>query len=224
MIERIEINLLPAEYRFHKKRFRIEREMIYPLLGVILIGVVLVFWTLFQQNSISYNSGQIKFLSQQIEQNRPIQNEINMLRSDKMAIQEKIRALERISVSREKWVKLMEELSGRLPQYTWLLSVKEENTIPPVLSIEGRTYSFPEVANYMSNLKESKYISSVGLTDIEQISSKEKVYRFSITCSLNQDVNLAPVQNESVPVQGAKNADKSAKNTIQSAEKSKKKK
>jgi Tfp pilus assembly protein PilN len=184
--------------------------MIYPLLGVILTGVVLVFWTLFQENSISYNNGQISFLSQQIEQNRPIQNEINMLRSDKMAIQEKIRALERISVSREKWVKLMEELSGRLPQYTWLLSVKEENTIPPVLSIEGRTYSFPEVANYMSNLKESKYISSVGLTDIEQISSKEKMYKFSITCSLNQDVNMTPVQNESSPVPGVKSTDKVA--------------
>ncbi|HMA65077.1 MAG: PilN domain-containing protein [Fibrobacterota bacterium] len=210
MIERIEINLLPAEYRFHKRKFRIQREMIYPLLGVILTGVVLVFWTLFQENSISYNNGQISFLSQQIEQNRPIQNEINMLRSDKMAIQEKIRALERISVSREKWVKLMEELSGRLPQYTWLLSVKEENTIPPVLSIEGRTYSFPEVANYMSNLKESKYISSVGLTDIEQISSKEKMYKFSITCSLNQDVNMTPVQNEPSPVPGVKSTDKSA--------------
>jgi Tfp pilus assembly protein PilN len=199
MIERIEINLLPAEYRFHKRRFRIQREMIYPLLAVILTGIVLVFWTLFQENSISYNNSQIKFLTQQIEQNRPIQNEINMLRSDKMAIQEKIRALERISVNREKWVKLMEELSGRLSQYTWLLSLKEENTIPPVLSIEGKTYSFPEVANYMSNLKESKYISSVGLTDIEQVSSKEKVYKFSITCTLNQDVNLAPVQNESIP-------------------------
>src|SRR5512145_2463721 len=100
MIERIEINLLPAEYRVHKKRFRIEREMIYPLLGVVLVGVILVFWTLFLQNSISYNNGEIKFLTQQIEQNRPIQNEINKLRSDKMAIQEKIRALERISVNR----------------------------------------------------------------------------------------------------------------------------
>jgi len=210
MIERIEINLLPAEYRFHKKKFRIEREMIYPLLGVILIGVILVFWTLFQENSISYNNGQISFLSQQIEQNRPIQNEINKLRSDKMAIQEKIRALERISVNREKWVKLMEELSSRLPQYTWLLSVKEENTIPPVLSIEGRTYSFPEVANYMSNLKDSKYVSSVGLTDIEQVSSKDKVYKFSITCSLNQDVNITPVQNESVPVPGVQSTGKSA--------------
>jgi len=195
MIERIEINLLPAEYRFHKKRFRFHREMIYPLLGVIVTGVVLVLWTLFQENSISFNDDQIKFLSQQIEQNRPIQNEINKLRSDKMAIQEKIRALERISVNREKWVKLMEELSGRMPQYTWLLSVKEENTIPPVLSIEGRTYSFPEVANYMSNLKESKYVSSVGLTDIEQMNTKEKVYKFSITCSLNQDVNMTPVKN-----------------------------
>lgn len=218
MIERIEINLLPAEYRFHKRQFRIQRETIYPLLAIIVIGIVLVFWTLFQQNSISYNEGQIKFLSQQIEQNRPIQNEINKLRSDKLAIQEKIRALERISVSREKWVKLMEELSSRLPQYTWLISIKEENTIPPVLSIEGRTYSFPDVANYMSNLKESKYIEAIGLSDIEQVNPKEKLYRFSITCTLNPDVNLAPIQASDIPPVNTQNpAAKTVKSVVTKA-------
>ena len=196
MIERIEINLLPAEYRYHKKHFRLRREMVYPFLIVSVVIVGLVLWTLFEQNEIHYLNSQLVYLQQQIDQNRPIQKEIASLRSSKMAIQEKTRALERISVNREKWVKLMEELSGRLPEYTWLISIKEENSAPPILSIDGRTFSFPEIADYMSNLKESKYISAVGLTDIEQVSSKEKLYKFSITCTINPDVNLRPVDNE----------------------------
>lgn len=196
MIERIEINLLPAEYRFHRRTIRLQREIVYPALIVILVFVGLILNNVFQQNSISYYNGQISFLEQQINQNRPIQNEINKLRMDKLTIQEKIRALERINVNRAKWVKLMEELSGRLPEYTWLISVKEENSTPPLLSIEGRTFSFPDVANYMSNLKESAYVSSVDLTNIEQIDPKENIYKFFITCSINPDVNLTTVLDE----------------------------
>jgi Tfp pilus assembly protein PilN len=196
MIERIEINLLPAEYRFHRRTIRIQREIIYPALIVIIIFVSLILWNLFQMNTISTYNSQISYLEQQINLNRPIQNEINKLRADKLTIQEKIRALERINVNREKWVKLMEELSGRLPEYTWLVSVKEENSTPPVLSIEGRTFSFPDVANYMSNLKESVYVSGVDLTNIEQIDSKENLFKFFITCSINPDVNLPAVTDQ----------------------------
>ena len=84
----------------------------------------------------------------------------------------------------------MEELSGRIPDYTWLLSIREENSTPPVLYIEGRTYSFPEVANYMTSLKESDYVLSVDLSNIEQIDSKQKLYRFSISCAINPDARL----------------------------------
>jgi Tfp pilus assembly protein PilN len=201
MIERIEINLLPAEYRIHKKVFKLKREIVYPVLGVVIICIGLLSWTATLQASIGQYKNEIRAIKQQIALNKPIQNEINRLREDKLTIQGKIRALERISVNREKWVKLMEELSQRLPEYTWIISIKEENSAPPVLHIEGRTYSFPEVANYMSSLKESVYITSVDLSNIEQVDPKEKVYRFSISCAINPDANLmtdqktAPVAN-----------------------------
>ncbi|NLG19291.1 MAG: hypothetical protein GX556_18360 [Fibrobacter sp.] len=190
MIERIEINLLPAEYRLHKKSFKIGREVAYPLIALAVLGIGLALWTLTLQNSISGLRNEVAALDQEIKQNRPIQNEIKRLRDDKIRIEEKIRALERINVNREKWVRMMEELSGRIPDYTWLLSIKEENSAPPVLYIEGRTYSFPEVANYMTSLKESDYVLSVDLSNIEQIDSKQKLYRFSISCAINPDARL----------------------------------
>ncbi|MBN1604668.1 MAG: PilN domain-containing protein [Chitinispirillaceae bacterium] len=202
MIERIEINLLPAEYRVHKRSFKLKREVVYPLLGAAIIGVGLLSWTVTLQSSISQYNNEIRTIKQQISLNKPIQNEINKLREDKITIQEKIRALERISINREKWVRLMEELSQRLPDYTWILSVREDGSTPPILHIEGRTFSFPEVANYMSSLKESVYVTSVDLSNIEQIDTKEKLYRFEISCVINPDVQLDNEQKTTVAVNG----------------------
>lgn len=191
MVERIEINLLPAEYRVHRRNFRIEREVVYPLIIMVLTCLGLMFWSINIENTKGICENEIKVLEQQIAINRPIHEEIKKLRSDQLLIGEKIRALERISVNREKWVRLMEELSNRLPEYTWLISIKEENSTPPVIHIEGRTYSFPEVANYMSQLKESEYVNSVDLSRIEQIDSQSRLFSFHVSCQINPDVRLS---------------------------------
>lgn len=191
MVERIEINLLPAEYRVHRRNFRLDREVVYPLIILVLTCLALMFWSVNIENTKGICENEIKVLEQQIAINRPIHEEIKKLRSDQLLIGEKIRALERISVNREKWVRLMEELSSRLPEYTWLISIKEENSTPPVIHIEGRTYSFPEVANYMSQLKDSEYVNSVDLSRIEQIDPQSRLFSFHISCQINLDAKLS---------------------------------
>ena len=190
MIERIEINLLPAEYRVHRKQFQIKREVAYPLMIAAIIGLVILLVSLGLQNSLRISHNELKAIQQSINQNRPIQNEINQLQVQKRTIEQKIKALEMIDVNREKWVRLMEELSKRLPPYTWISSVKEVHSTPPSIHIDGRTHSFPEVANFMSNLTECKYILSVDLSRIEQISSSDRLFTFAISCALNTDAYL----------------------------------
>ena len=73
MIERIEINLLPAEYRIHKKSIKIGREVAYPLIALAVVGIGLALWTLTLQNSISGLRNEVAALDQEIKQNRPIQ-------------------------------------------------------------------------------------------------------------------------------------------------------
>ncbi len=191
MIERIEINLLPAEYRIHRKKFVIRREVAYPVLVAALTGFVLFSLTFWFQNSIRIAKNEIRIVQQSIDQNRPIQKEIDQLRQDKQAIEQKIRALEMIDVNREKWVRLMEEFSNRLPPYTWLTSIKEETSTPPVIHIEGRTHSFPEVANFMSNLDACSYIQAVDLARIEKISDADRTFDFALSCAINSDAYLS---------------------------------
>lgn len=190
MIERIEINLLPAEYRVHRKQFKIKREIAYPFVFAVVVCFTLALWTAGIQNSITTSKNKIKELRGKIEQNRPIQNEINQLRKDKNVIQQKIQGLQLINVNREKWVLLMEEFSNRLPDYTWLRNLNEELRSSPIIKIEGETYSFPEVANLMSNLEDCPYIQGVDLINIEQKSNVERIYGFSISCSINDNAYL----------------------------------
>ncbi|MBD3345746.1 MAG: hypothetical protein GF401_11855 [Chitinivibrionales bacterium] len=193
MIERIEINLLPAEYRVHKRGIRLQREMVYPILGVLMLWLALFYMIFSLDGEISKVENEIRMTEQSIQKNRHIKNEIKKLQAARKNIDQKIRALQRINVNKEKWVRLMEVLCGRLPEYSWLTSLREKvsgNTA--TLEIDGRTFSFPEVANYMSNLTENEYVSTVDLSNIEEMKSSDmkSSYRFSIIADINPDAGL----------------------------------
>ena len=197
MIERIEINLLPAEYRVRKRSVDVPRSLVYPIVGIIVFLCAAGLYTIYLRDQEAKLKEDITALEAEIKANAHIQAEINKLRADKKITEEKITALQRISVNREKWVRLLEVLSGKLPPYTWLMSVKEEND--EKLAIEARTYSFPEVAHYMTRLEENEYIARVDLISIEQVTGPEnrKVYRFSISCAVNKDAGLgAPAASQ----------------------------
>ena len=190
MTERVEINLLPAEYRVHKRGIRVSRAIVYPVLGLFVLGFFLLSWTVGLDGQIRQLRVDILNLNDMIQKNSYIKEQINRLRADKAVIQEKIVALERINVNREKWVRLLEILCQRIPDFTWIVSVDEKDQNPPVLAIEGRTLSFPEVANFMSRLSESEFIRSVDLSSIEETKEAVKMFRFNISCTINPDVRL----------------------------------
>jgi Tfp pilus assembly protein PilN len=190
MIERVEINLLPAEYRVHKRVIRLSRAVVYPVLGLVVLAFFLLSWTIGLDSQIHQIRGDILNVDDMIRKNSFIKDQINRLRADRSVIQEKIVALERINVNREKWVRLMEILCQRIPDFTWIVSVDEKDLNPPVLGIEGRTLSFPEVANFMSRLSESEFIRGVDLSSIEETQEGVKLFRFNISCTINPDVRL----------------------------------
>jgi len=199
MIERIEINLLPAEYRIHSRNLKLSRAVVYPVLGLIALIFAAISVTIYMQNRAASLEDDIASLDREIQANKHIQAEINKLRRDKTEVEQKIRALERINVNREKWVRLMEIFSNSLPPYSWLISIKEESGASPTVRIEARTYSFHEVATYMSKLEQSEFITAVALMEIEQMSGAvqgRNVYKFTITCTINPDAKLEELPGE----------------------------
>jgi len=198
MIERIEINLLPVEYRVRKRSLNLPRSIVYPVVALVALAAGAGFYTIYLTEKQARLTEEIAAIEKEIAANKHVQDEINKLRKEKQATDLKIRALERISVDREKWVRLLEVFSGSLPAYAWLVSIRDERGPPEKVQIEARTYSFPEVAHYMSKLEEAEYIKSVTLTGIEQVQGHDrKVYKFNITCDINADAGLRPAFVES---------------------------
>jgi len=186
MIERIEINLLPAEYRFHRKTIKLQREIVYPVLGVLLVAFGLALYTFNMESQITQLKSDILRTEESFKKNKPIKDEIARLKDNKKIVEGKIVALERITVDRGKWVRLMEIICQRLPDFTWLISCEEKDS---TIVIEGRTFSFPEVANYMTRLSESNYIKTVDLSGIEQKDAL-KTFSFIISCKVNPEVEM----------------------------------
>ncbi|HUI91742.1 MAG TPA: PilN domain-containing protein [Chitinivibrionales bacterium] len=202
MIDRVEINLLPAEYRVHKRGIRISRDVFYPLFFFLLLAAFLFSLTLGLRTEIQQRKNEIAAVDAMIKANSYIKEQIAKLKADRAVIQEKIRALERINVNREKWVRLMEIFCQRLPDFTWIVSIVERTQTPPVLAVEGRTLSFPEVANFMTQLLGSNYIRSVDLSSIEGINESVKMFRFGISCTINPDAQLEGEKKDTVAVSG----------------------
>jgi len=201
MIEKIEINLLPVEYRVRKRSFNLPRSIVYPVVAFIVIAAGAGFYTIYLNEKQARLTEEIAAIEKEIAANKHVQDEINKLRKEKQVTDQKIRALERISVDREKWVRLLEIFSGNLPSYAWLISLRDEHGPPEKVQLEARTYSFPEVAQYMSKLEETEYIKSVTLTGIEQIQGHDrKVYKFNLICEINADVGLRPALEGDEPV------------------------
>ena len=192
MIDRIEINLLPAEYRVRKKGMRVPREVVYPLLVIALGGLFVSYYTMDLDGKIGKARQDISDVTQRIAKEGHIKAEIEALQRDRQIVYDKIRALQRISVNKGKWVHLMEVLCAYLPRYTWLTSIEETVASPTssALRLQGSTYSFPEVANFMTKLTESEYVTNVDLSSIDQTGDARKAFTFSLTAALNPDAGL----------------------------------
>ncbi len=193
MYDFIEVNLLPAEYRVHRRNVRLEGWYVWPTLIVLAVLGGLGLFHTFKTAEIEQLRNRKKLLESQIQANASVEKEINKLEQEKKTIVGKIMALERISVNRAKWVRLMEIFCRHLPQYSWLVSMTESEGAPPQLTLQGKTRSFPEVATYMADLRKSIYVTDVELTRIEQMSDVEKVFGFEIVCTIDPNAGLTTV-------------------------------
>jgi len=194
MYDFIEVNLLPAEYRVRKRAIRLEPWIVYPTILVAIIGAGLLGYAGMLQKDIVVLDSRIAQLDAQIRAKEPIEQEIKRLSEEKRVIVGKIMALERITVNRAKWVRLLETFCQFLPDYTWLVSLKEMTGPEPRLMLQGKTRSFPEVATYMASLKQSVFVTGVDLTKIEQVDDKDLIYGFEVVCTIDPNAGLTTVE------------------------------
>jgi Tfp pilus assembly protein PilN len=193
MMELLQINLLPEEYRIHKRSLSwvLDLRFIIPVLVALMMGLgVFLSWVYYSRKTSRLQEEQ-SFLEGQIRANAPIRGVVQNLTSKLSMIEEKNKALKSIQVSRKKWVIVFENLSTTLPNNTWITGMRQEADRENNLTISGQTYNFNEIAQTMMELVQTPSVSDVELLSITTGTHDGiPVFIFSMRCSLDPELGL----------------------------------
>src|SRR5690606_7528134 len=126
--------------------------------------------------------------------------ELENLRDEKTA---KNNSLKSISVSKRKWVRILEGVNKSLPLNMWVESIKQSEQNDNEMELRGRTYVFPEIAEYMIEMEKNEYFAKVLLNGIElQKEQDRSAFLFTIRINLNPNVGIDTFVSEPVKKEG----------------------
>ncbi len=188
---RLEINLLPAEYRSTKTdlSWLSDRRVVWP--SVLLLVAAAAVFLLFSHISetIGDLESDLDRVKTEVEKERPLLAKIKQLDEKLGVIAQKNKALKSIQVSKKRWVILFENISAVLPPNMWLISLSQLSTNE--MELRGVTRDFSEVAEYMVRLEQQVSITNVTLVTISTTKVQdEDTYNFTIKAVINQDLGL----------------------------------
>lgn len=130
-MEMIQINLLPREFRRKTGVPTVGRSGYYAAGAVVgllvLIGVVTVFQRM-QMSQLEQKMDVARFRTAQLQKDIAV---VDALIDVKAKIMQRMEAVERLDRHRTVWVRILEDVAQRVPEYTWLSAIKESNPDKP---------------------------------------------------------------------------------------------
>lgn len=186
---RIEINLLPVQYRKTKKDFSwvTDRRVVWPTIAMIVFVVGFLLAYAYTLEVISESKAQLESVKADVERERPLLTKISDLEKTQAVVQTKIRALKSIQVSKKRWVVLFENVSSVLPPNMWITSLNQVGEFN--LEMRGTTFDFSEVAEYMVKLEKQSSIENVSLVTISTAKvDGDEAYNFTIKITMKRNL------------------------------------
>ncbi len=199
----VQVNLLPKRYRKQDGRFKVGKvEMI--AFGVAAVAVMVMVGVSFQQD------GDISKLNADITeaQRRTVQLSqdiqlVDGLMDMKQKIAERMQAVERLDRHRSSWVRILEDMNRRIPDFVWLASFAEvapgksrarvdkpegadsATTVDglPIrpIEIEGYSFTLNALAAFMIKMMRSNFFDEVDLVYAKELALENKrAYSFKI--------------------------------------------
>jgi Tfp pilus assembly protein PilN len=219
-MDMIQINLLPKEFRKKSGGFSLGKSGYYAIgatAGVIVMIAVVTFYQMFQLNKLDENMEIARFRTQQLQKDIQV---VDALIDVKQKIMKRMEAVDRLDQHRTVWVRILEDFSRQVPEFTWVSNFKEEAPKPPAVvdttapqpvvdpnikpvKVEGFAFTLNSLANFMINLMRSNYFSDVEMASVDEVLLQEqKVYNYKLTASvhyLSDDELKELLENESGP-------------------------
>lgn len=198
----LKINLLPPEKRKRLKKtkpaskkamampslkfdFKFDPWVVVPAaLAVVLVLFIAgsFFWLGHQEKSIRTRRD-----TNRIELNRlkQVMLKIDRLKMQTVQVEERMEVVLKVDRNRFLWPRILDEISGALPRYTWLESISETSPFPQlIVRLEGTTMNNLSLSRFLRNLEMVSMLSSVKLiSSAERVQGNFSTQYFIIECA-----------------------------------------
>ncbi|MFC1537207.1 PilN domain-containing protein [Gemmatimonadota bacterium] len=198
----LKINLLPPEKRKRLKKvkpaskkalampslkfdFKFDPWVVVPAaLAVVLVLFIAgsFFWLGHQEKSIRARRD-----SNRIELNRlkQVMLKINRFKKQTEQVEERMEVVLKVDRNRFLWPRVLDEISGALPRYTWLESISETSPFPQlIVRLEGTTMNNLSLSRFLRNLELVSLLSGVKLiSSAERVQGNFSTQYFIIECA-----------------------------------------
>lgn len=177
MVEKIEINLIPHEYRVRTRRFTIKKDVLIPIVISGVLISTMAMWNTVLKSRIRSVQQETTVIENKIRKFASVKREIEKLGQEQAAMETKIAGLKQINVVRDKWVRLLELYCREIPNNTWLTQLTESGS---TIKVKGETNAFGEVGQFMVQLMDDSLVNSVKLVEVKGKGVSGKTHTFSI--------------------------------------------
>lgn len=186
MAQLIEVNLLPIEHRVVKKDYSYvsDSRVVYSVLAMLLTSIFIWGHYGLKKAEVSSTQDRIEELKADITRYDTVKTQIKSLEELKTQQESKNQSLRSISVSKKRWVRILEDLNASLPPHAWLVSIKEEEG--DKVALVGRTYVLQEVGGFMLQLEKRPFFLTPSLESVEKVKDGEsEAFAFTLHCPLD---------------------------------------
>jgi len=195
----IQINLLPIGQI--KKRQRVYQQTIALLVSLLVVFALMGMTAINMSNKITGIKTEIENLNKEKATYVKTRNEIDKLKKDKLALENKLEAIKKLKQVSQEPVRILDALANLTPADTlWIKSLKQS---PSQLNLTGIALDNATIAKYMNALTDSPYFSDakLGNTRLTQMGG-QKLKSFTLT------ITIAEIKPEEEPNSSPKNGQK----------------
>jgi Tfp pilus assembly protein PilN len=154
-------------------------------IAVVIVGLVLFI----QSTQMGSLNNEITQLNAKLEELKVYKAAVDSLKQREMELQSLIIPIRELNKNRFFIAHVLDEVSSRVPDFTWLKSLDVSQT---ALQMKGVAASNLLVADFMNRLEESPYIYNVDLTVLEKKAvEKTEMMEFTLTANCGLDTLTA---------------------------------
>lgn len=151
------------------------------IVGVVLLVLVCGVLYISQRSRIAGLNRSITTMTAKLDSLRPYVERVKALEQKEQEMNRYIQPIQELNQNRFFVSHIMDEISSRLPDYTWLTGITVN---PSAVEIKGATVSNLWVAEFMNRLEDSPYLSGVELIVLEkQKIENQEVMAFTLTAA-----------------------------------------